>query len=607
MSTERRHIPNRPPMPDYSPGTRRGDSAATAYVPETATGSLPIVEAPQAPAPTPVQRSHSKAYALMASGTMVSRVLGFVRTAMLAVAIGSTTTVADIFEKANVIPTIIFMLLAGGIFNVVLVPQLIKASKAPDRGSDYTSRLVTLTVVVMAFFAILLTALAGPLIGALTKDWTDPMLALGTAFAYWCLPQVFFYGVYAVVGQVLNAHGHFGAYMWAPVVNNVVQLMVIGTYIALFGAYNGSADQLAAWTPQQTLLLAGGSTLGIALQALVLFVPLARSGLAIRPKFGWRGMGLRHVGKIAAWTLASMMVGNVASLLYARLVSVAAAARASLPDGGASVPGEYALNTSQLITVLPHSIFALSLATVLFNDLSRAFADGEREQVAPILSRGLRGTAIPVVFFSVGFIVLAGPIGRLFSGTSADGAAAGAAIGQLVVLTALGLPFKSIHFFLIRVFFAEEDTRTPMLIQSAIAGIGLVSAYTMAALIPATQIAIGMALLYGVTNVLSAVIAHVLVVRRYGDYGTAQVADTYVRVGWMALLAGAVGAVALWLMGGYTNGYAWSSLSSALVTIAVVGTVMLVAYLLLLRAARVSELEEFLGPLTRRIPALRKR
>lgn len=547
---------------------------------------------------------HSRAYALMASGTLVSRILGFVRTALLAVAIGSITTVADVFEKANIIPTIIFMLLAGGIFNVVLVPQLIKASKAADRGSDYTSRLITLTVVVMAGFAVLLTLLAGPIITLLTKGWTPSMLALGTAFAYWSLPQVFFYGVYAVVGQVLNAHGRFGAYMWAPVVNNVVQIAVIGTYMALFGAYGGTDDPFASWTRQQTLLLAGGSTLGIALQALVLFLPLARMGLHIRPKFGWRGMGLRHVGRLAVWTLVSMTVGNVASLAYARLVSSATPARAALDSGGASVAGEYALNTSQLITVLPHSIFALSLATVLFNELSRSFADGDREAIGPLLSRGLRTTAVPVVFASVAFIVLAGPVGRIFGGTGSTAAAAGAAIGQLVVLTALGLPFKSIHFFLIRVFFAEEDTKTPMLIQTTIAAVGLAAAYTMAAFLPATRIAVGIALLYGLTNVLSAVLAHVLVVRRYGDYGTSEVAGTYIRIGWMAAAAGAVGAAVLWLMGGYSDGYPWDGIPNAVVSIAVVGSVMLVVFLLLLRAARLPELEEFLGPLARRIPDL---
>ena len=551
-------------------------------------------------------RGQSKAYALMASGTMVSRVLGFIRTALLAVAIGSSTTMGDIFEKANVIPTIIFMLLAGGIFNVVLVPQLIKASKASDRGSAYTSKLVTLTVVVMGLATVLLTMLAGPLIKALTLNWSEPMLAMGTAFAYWCLPQVFFYGVYAVFGQVLNAHGRFAAYMWAPVANNVVQILVIGTYIGIFGSYRSGSDQLATWTDAQTVLLAGGSTLGIVIQAVVLFWPMHRLGLKLRPDFAWRGMGLRHVGKLAAWTLASMMVGNIVSLINSKFVSAATNAREGMPFGGANIPGEYALNTSQLITVLPHSIFALTLATMLFNEFTKAFHEKRPDAIGPLLSRGLRTTAVPIVFASVAFIVLAGPLGRLFAGSSSTAMLQGAAIGQLLLLTTLGLPFKSANFFMIRVFFAEEDTRTPMLIQSTMAIVTVVLTFGAAQVLPATEIARAVALIYGLSNIVSAVVAHVLVVRRYGDYGSAKVIDTYIRIGVMAVLSGGVGAAVLWLMGGYSWGFAWNSIIGAITTIVVVGSVMAVTYIVLLRLIRSEELDNFLGPLARRIPKLRR-
>ncbi|MHA7244364.1 murein biosynthesis integral membrane protein MurJ [Paeniglutamicibacter antarcticus] len=550
-------------------------------------------------------QGHSKAYALMASGTLVSRILGFVRTALLAVAIGSSTTMADIFEKANVIPTIIFMLLAGGIFNVILVPQLIKASMASDRGSAYTSKLVTLTIVVMGLLTVLLVSMAGPLIKVLTLEWTPAMIAMGTVFSYWCLPQVFFYGVFAVIGQVLNAHSRFTAYMWAPVANNLVQIVTIGSFIVFFGAYGGQ-DQLAGWSNKQTVLLAGGATLGIVVQALALFWPLRRIGLNLRPDFAWRGMGLRHVGKLAMWTLGSMMVGNIASLVNSKFVSAATPARKLLEGGGASIPGEQALNTSQLITVLPHSIFALTLATMLFNEFTKAFQEKRRSDIGPLLSNGLRTTAVPIVFASVAFIVLAGPLGRLFAGSSPTSMLQGAAIGQLLLLTSLGLPFKSIHFFMIRVFFAEEDTKTPMLIQTVIAVSTVVLAFTAVQVLPTTDIARAVALIYGATNVLAAVIAHFLIVRRYGDYGTTRVLNSYLRIGVMATLSGAVGVGVLWLLGGYNWGFAWSSIGTAMISIAIVGAVMAVVYIILLKLIRSEELDSFLGPLARRIPGLRR-
>ena len=567
---------------------------------------MEIISEPAAKPPKPAG-SRSRVYALMASGTLVSRVLGFVRTALLATAIGSVTSVADIFEKANVIPTIIFMLLAGGIFNVVLIPQLIKASKAADKGAGYTSKLLTLTVVVMGVLSVALTLCAHPIITALTNNWSDPMIALGTAFAYWSLPQVFFYGLYAVLGQVLNANGRFAAFMWAPAVNNLIQLAVIGAFIAVFGAY-ASGDPMADWSTAKTIWLAGGATFGIVMQSVVLLWPLKKTGLKLKPDFSWRGMGLRHVGKLAIWTLAAMVIGNLSSLLYSKIVSAATAARQALPaDQAASVAGEYALNTSQLITVLPHSLFALTVATVLFNDFTRAFAEKRRQDIGGLLAGGMRSTAIPIVFCTVLFIVLAGPLGRLFAGHSENAVQAAGALGQLLVLTALGLPFKSLQFFMLRVFYAEEDTRTPMLIQTATAALGLVLAFSAAALVDPMHIASAIAFIYGGTNVLGAIGTHYLVKRRYGNYGVLKVIDTYVRIGWMAVFSAVAGVVVLAVLGGYSFGFAYDSLVSSIISIILVAGVMAVVYLGLLYKTKVPELDGFLGPVLRRIPGLKRR
>ncbi|MFB2572873.1 murein biosynthesis integral membrane protein MurJ [Micrococcus sp. IITD107] len=558
-------------------------------------------------------KATAKASAIMAAGTLISRVLGFVRNALLAVAIGSTALVADIFESANTIPNIIYMLLAGGVFNVVLVPQLIKAAKAPDRGADYTSRLVTLTALVMLGFTVVITLCAAPLMSALTKDWTPGMLALGTAFALWTLPQILFYGLYAVIGQVLNAHGRFGAYMWAPVVNNIVAIAVIATYLVMFGRYASGQDQLTEWSTQQTVILAGGHTLGVVLQALVLFWPLKRLGLGLRPKFGWKGMGLRSTGRLAGYTLITMVVGNAVNLALNRLVTGATAARsagetpgpeASTAMAEAAIPGLYALNTAQLITVLPHSVFVLSVATVLFNQLARAMDNGDLDSARRTTSQGLRTFAVPMMFALVVVLVLAGPMGRIFASSASTATASGVAIGQLLVLLALGMPFRSAHIYLTRVFYAAENARMPMIIQVLIAGISLILAYVASLMLPNWSLAYLMVSIFTVFHVVQFAITHTLVVRHFGDYGFGQVVDTYVRTGLVALVSGVAGGAVLWLMGGFSNGFAWTSILTAVVTCAVVGLVMLVVYLVILRLIRLPELMSFLGPLLRRVPAL---
>lgn len=558
----------------------------------------------------PAQESHlpasgmAKASAIMAAGTLISRVLGFVRTALLAVAIGSTTLIADVFEKANTVPNVIYLLLAGGMFNVVLVPQLIKAAKRPDRGADYTSRLLTLTALVLAAFTVLLTAAAYPIIMLLTRDWSEPMLTLGAAFAAWTLPQIFFYGMYAVVGQILNANAKFGWYMWAPVLNNLIAIGVILSFIVTFGSYAAGDDQMAEWTARQTIWLAAGHTAGIIAQALLLLWPLSKLGFKIRPKFGVKGMGLKSTGKIAGWTLVAMLIGNIANLLYMRLISGATASRVEMGERGASVPGEYAANVAELIAILPHSVFVLSIATVLFNQLARSMDLRHYGRAREILNEGLRIFAIPVMFFTAAVLVLSGPLGRIFGGSGEDAHLAGAAIGQLLVLLALGMPFRSASFYLLRAFYSAEDAKTPMLIYAIIAAVGLTTSYGLAQVIPNEHVPYLVVGMFSALHMLQYLICHILAVRRWGGFHFASVLTAYTRTGVCALIAALAGAGALWLLGGYTWGFAWASIINALITCAVVGLVMGAVFVLALRVLRVHEFDELLGALGRRIPAL---
>ena len=150
--------------------------------------------------------------AIMAAGTLVSRVLGLIKVALIAVAIGALGPLSSIFDAANNLPNLLYIMLAGGVFNVVLVPQIIKASRLPDRGSDYLSRILTLGVLLLLSITVIATIAARPLMSIFTQ-FEGVQLVIATQFAVWLLPQIFFYGLYALVGQILNAHNRFGAYM----------------------------------------------------------------------------------------------------------------------------------------------------------------------------------------------------------------------------------------------------------------------------------------------------------------------------------------------------------------------------------------------------------
>ena len=195
------------------------------------------------PVPTDARRETAgilSSTAVMASGTVVSRMSGFVRSALLIAALGGGLH-ADLFNIANTIPNMLYILLAGGIFNAVLVPQLVRAMKYDaDGGEAYTNRIMTLAIVFLGAVTILLVAAAPWVMSIfLDSDYGTAELAAQResviAFARFCLPQVFFYGMFVLIGQILNSRGRFGPMMWAPIANNLISISVLVAYLGVFG------------------------------------------------------------------------------------------------------------------------------------------------------------------------------------------------------------------------------------------------------------------------------------------------------------------------------------------------------------------------------------
>ena len=167
----------------------------------------------------PRQTSLLKSSAIMASGTLVSRILGFVRTALLIIAIGEGAgSVSATFQVANTLPNTVYNILAAGVIDAVLVPQIVRALKSRS-GDRYVSRLLTLAGLILFGVTIVMMVGSPLLVTLFASSYEGPARALTITFTLLCLPQIFFYGVYNLLGELLNARGMFGPYMWAPVLN----------------------------------------------------------------------------------------------------------------------------------------------------------------------------------------------------------------------------------------------------------------------------------------------------------------------------------------------------------------------------------------------------
>jgi putative peptidoglycan lipid II flippase len=536
----------------------------------------------------------ARASALLASGTIVSRILGFVSGIVLAQTLGSFGTGANTFALANQLPNNIYAIIAGGLLSAVFVPAIVRAGLHDDGGQRFINRLVTLGIVVFVAAGVIATAAAPLLVNLYAQSgdtgFSDRDLALAVAFAYWCLPQVLFYALYSLFGEVLNARGVFGPFTWAPALNNVVAIAGLVAFTVLFGADAGRSAA-ADWTPTMIALLAGSATLGVAVQAFVLCFFWRKAGLRYRPDFHWRGVGLGAAGKAAAWTFGMIIVTQLAGIVQTRVASIAAG-----PDS--DDPSLAVLRYTWLIFMLPHSIAAVSIATAYFTRMSTHARDGRLDEVRTDLRTSLLAIGLIMVFASVGLIVLAFPFSRLFVTNGFDGVAG---MAPVLIAFLLGLvPFSMLHV-LRRTFYALEDTRTPFFVTVFQSGLFVAGALAVA-LLPTAYIALGIAAVTTLAGVAQTALAAILIRRRLGSIDGRILVSRHGVFAAAAIVAGVVGAATVWLLGGYTaSGWAQASPVTAALSMAIAGTVMAGVYAATLILVRNPEAAAAIAPLTRRL------
>ena len=527
-----------------------------------------------------------RASALIASGTLVSRGLGFVNAMVLVWVVGIKNPSANAFSLANTLPTNIYALIAGGLTSAVIVPAIVRAASHKDGGQAFVSRLLTLAISALLGIAVVVTLAAPILISLYTTDAANRALgssgfALAIAFAYWCLPQVFFYALYAVLGEVLNARGVFGPFTWAPVANNVVMIGSLLVFAGIWGVDPAHRDP-SSWSSAQIALLGGGATLGIVVQALMLVAFWKRTGLRFRPDFRWRGAGLGATGKAAGWTFGMIVVTQLTILVQTNVASLA----------GENDPSIAVLNTAWLLFMLPHSILAISVATPFFTRMSAHAQAGELGSFRDDLSSSLR----TILLLVAGGGAAAMPLAALFDPSSVVG------ISSVLLAYLVGLLPFSAMFVLQRAFFALADTRTPFFIQ-LVQGATAVLALVLVALFvaPSYPEFVGMAVA-ACTTVASLVQVTVLAIvlrRRLGGIDGRRVVVRLLLFLAAAVVAIVAGVGVLAALGGFSGGFAVAERWSAFVSVALVGTTVLAVYGLALLAARVPEARAALAPLRR--------
>ncbi|MGP3734804.1 murein biosynthesis integral membrane protein MurJ [Streptomyces sp. GDS52] len=480
-----------------------------------------------------------KSSAVMAAGTMVSRLTGFIRSALIVSALG-LGLLGDSFQVAYQLPTMIYILTVGGGLNSVFVPQLVRAMKDDaDGGIAYANRLLTLVMAALAALTAVAWLAAPLLVRALSNPVASDSAAneVAVTFTRYFLPSIFFMGVHVVMGQILNARGRFGAMMWTPVLNNIVIIVTLGTFIYVYGTAADSQMTVTSIPPEGQRLLGIGILLGLVVQALAMIPYLRETGFRIRLRFDWKGHGLGKAAKLAKWTILFVLANQAGALVVTQLSTAAGL------NSDAQGTGFAAYANAQLIWGLPQAIITVSLMAALLPRISRSAAEDDSGAVRDDISQGLRTTAVAIVPIAFGFISLGIPMCTLIFGSSGTGAATN--MGYMLMAFGLGLIPYSVQYVVLRAFYAYEDTRTPFYNTVIVAAVNAIASAVCFFVLPARWAVVGMAAAYGLAYAAGVGVAWRRLRKRLGgDLDGARVLRTYARLCIAsvpaALLSGAV-------------------------------------------------------------------
>ena len=551
--------------------------------------------------------------AVMATGTVFSRASGYLRNLLLAAAIGNELH-ADLFNIGNTIPNMLYILLAGGVFNAVLVPQLVRAQKNDaDGGEAYTNRVITLAMIFLGVVTVLLV-IAAPLVMKLYLNgaYDDPTLAAqrdsAIMFARYCLPQVFFYGMFVLLGQVLNARGRFGPMMWAPIANNAISIVVLVLYLFWFGALS-DGNGCSAYTGTQELVLGGGATLGIVAQVLILLPVLKAAGVSFRPRYDFRDSGLGHTLRLGVWTVLFVIVNQVAYTVVVRLAS-GGTARSTCQHLGrhahhaqqaADATGYTVYAAAFLFVMVPHAIITVSLATAILPRLSAKASDGDLTGLAGTVAGTLRTALAAVIPFAFALPLLAYDAAKVLFGYGATATTFDHYVPSMI-LFGPGVVFFTVHYLMLRGFYALELNRTVFYIQCAIGVTNVVMAILLVDRATAAQTSPALVIAYGSSYVLGSTVSYLMLRGRLGGLETPALVRFAVRV----LVAACVSTAIAWAVGRILPGHTDDvSHVLAAMRVVVLGAIDVGLFVVLARVMRISEVTTVVDTVVRRIPGAR--
>lgn len=464
-----------------------------------------------------------RANATVAIGTLASRITGFLRMALVLWLVDGA--LADAFNTANNVPNVLYELVLGGVLAASIIPLFTEFADSKD--DESTSAIFCTGLSALAVVTVVATA-ASWLITRLYTLWppdgidVDRFRSVTTLFGYLLLPQIFFYGATFLLSALLNARRRFAAAAWAPAINNIVVILILGS---LRGRVATERTLEATRTDTSVVYVLGiASTIGIIAMTLVLIPPLRSTGLRLSFRFDRHHPAVRRVLTMSTWTIGYTIANQVS--LYVMTV---------LARPGST--GFTVFQVGYLLISLPIGLFAASINTTFGPEMARARLAHDRQRIIASLSIGLRSLAALLLPVSAGMIALARPIisvllehGTFFQGRNPE------MLASTMAAFAVGLFALGGFLFVLRAFYAHNDTRTPFALNVVENVIAIVLALVLVGPFGVPGLAWAVSLSY----VVALALALLSISNKLRGIGLSSIVHGLLRIALAAIVAGEV-------------------------------------------------------------------
>jgi putative peptidoglycan lipid II flippase len=512
---------------------------------------------------------------VMAIGTLASRFSGMLRTLVQAWALGALA-LANAYNNANTLPNVVYNLVLGGILTSVIVPLIVSAGKRDADGSEaYEQRMFTLITCALLGVTVLATIAAAPIVDIYRGSIHGTQLHVMIIFAYFFIPQIFFYGMSSLIGAILNSRGSFAAPMWTPVVNNVVVIVILLLYFGVGGRHAGNVTI----SPGQIRLLGIGTTLGIVAQTAALIPALRRVGFRWHPRFDFRRAESSQIGRMAGWMFCYIGATQVVFLVTAIVCNIAA------PKGDGYTSYTYAWQLFQM----PYAVVGISVITALLPRMSAHATERRYSQVRQDFSAGVRLASVIVVPSALILAVLGPALSLVLFAHGQTSLGQAHYMGVVFALFCLGLLPYMMFQLQLRVFYSMHDSRTPALIGLVTMVVNVGASFVALAVLPGHDVVAGLGVAFGLANLLGSVVAWRVLSRRLHGLDGPVIGKSLVRMHLAAIPAALFALLASSVAGVIAPG---ESRLSSLAVIVVGGGAGLLIYLRFAQGLRVREVND---------------